>query len=81
MLGLGWRDKKARKGLWLIWHATLWVIWQARNNRIFKNEFSGIEEMVEEIKVLSWKWSLSRLKIPTCLFYEWWWNPIDCIRR
>jgi len=26
-----------------------------RNNKIFKNEVSGIEEIVEKIKVLSWR--------------------------
>lgn len=30
-------------------------------------------------KVLSWQWSLSRLKIATCLFYEWCWNPRFCL--
>lgn len=28
-------------------------------------------ELVDEIKVLSWWWCLSRVHIPACLFYEW----------
>jgi hypothetical protein len=31
--------------------------------------------------VLSWKWSLSRLKLAPCLYYEWCWNPGDCLLR
>lgn len=59
------RDKKLRRGLRFIWRTTIWVIWQARNNFIFKNVVSGVDELVEEINVLSWRWSLGRLKLPT----------------
>jgi hypothetical protein len=55
------------------------VVWKARNNRIFNNKIIGVDELVEQIKVLSWHWSLSRLKIATYLFYEWCWNPRFCL--
>lgn len=29
-------NKKLCKGYWLIWHASLWMIWKTRNDRIFK---------------------------------------------
>jgi len=66
------RDKKMRKGVWLIWHAIIWVIWKGRNERIFNNLIKEEEELVEEIKVFSWRWVLSRLNVSPCLFYEWW---------
>jgi hypothetical protein len=69
-------SKKLRRGAWLIWHA---VVWRARNNWIFNNKIMGVEKLVDQIKVLSWQWSLSRLKIATCLFYEWCWNPRFCL--
>lgn len=37
--------------------------------------------MVEEIKVLLWKRSLSRLKASPCMFYEWNWCMGDCFGR
>ena len=61
-------SKKLRRGAWLIWHA---VVWKSRNNRIFNDKIFEVEELVDQIKVLSWQQSLSRLKIETCLFYEW----------
>lgn len=70
-----------RKGFWLVWHAIIWVIWKARNAKIFENHSKDVEEMVEEIKVLSWRWMLMRLKVLPCLFYEWNWDPEDCLRR
>jgi hypothetical protein len=37
--------------------------------------------LVEEIKVVSWTWSLARLKLNTCLYYEWVWDPGECLLR
>jgi len=54
----------------IIWHATIWGIWRVRNNVIFKEEVLDVELIVEDIKVLSWRWVLNRLHIPTCLYYE-----------
>jgi hypothetical protein len=65
------KKRKIRKGMWLIWHASIRVIWRARNDKLLKNCVKEIDELVEEIKVLSRHWSLTRLKIASCLFYEW----------
>ncbi|MCH99283.1 hypothetical protein A2U01_0020295, partial [Trifolium medium] len=29
--------KKAKKGLLLVWHAVIWVLWRTRNEKIFSN--------------------------------------------
>ncbi|CAJ2642584.1 unnamed protein product [Trifolium pratense] len=60
------RNVKIRKGFLLIWHATIWSLWKARNGSIFANESFAPNDIVEEIKVTSWKWSLARLKVPPC---------------
>jgi len=73
--------KTVCKGLWLVWHTAISVIWHARNSKIFKNVTCGVDDMVEEVKVISWKWSLTRLKISTCMFYKLCWNPKECICR
>ena len=65
----------------MIWQVTIWVLWKVRNDKIFKGTNCGFEEIVEEIKVLSWRWVLERMKIPVCLFYEWSWDPIYCLDR
>jgi hypothetical protein len=63
--------KKARKVNLLVWHTTIWLIWRARNEVIFNNSVKAVSDCVEEIKVLTWKWSSHHLKILPCLFYEW----------
>lgn len=50
---VGASNKRVRKGLRLIWHTTIWVLWTTRNNIIFNNWNGGLEDIVEEIKVVS----------------------------
>lgn len=78
---VGASNKKVTNGFRLIWHAAIWMLWKARNDKIFKDTVCEVPNLVEGIKVLSWRWSLTRLKIPACLFYEWCWNPKDCLKR
>jgi hypothetical protein len=73
--------KELIKGMRLIWHATVWGIRIARNNVIFKDETFRLDDIVELIKVLSWRWSLARLKMSPCLLYEWKWDPKSCLCR
>jgi hypothetical protein len=74
-------NSKIRNGYVLVWHATLWAIWKARNNAIFSAGCFVPHLIVEDVKVMSWKWSLGRLKILPCLFYEWTWDPGNCFLR
>jgi len=47
----------------------------------FNNKVCGVDEMVDQIKVLAWHWSLNRLKIEPCLYYEWCWNSRESLIR
>jgi len=37
-------------GLWLIWHTTIWVLWKARNDKIFKGITRDTEELVKRLR-------------------------------
>jgi hypothetical protein len=74
-------SRRLKKAFGLIWHAAIWTIWRERNARIFKNQFKNVDELVDEVKALSWCWALNRLRIASCLFYEWCWNPRECLVR
>lgn len=69
-----YRNDRIQMGLRLIWHTTIWVLRKARSNKIFNNWNGGVDEIVEEIKVMSWRWMLERTNSPSCMFYEWCWN-------
>jgi len=58
----------------MIWHAIIWMIWKERNVRIFNNQVKEVDEIVDEIKAVSWFWALCRFKIVSFLFYEWTWS-------
>ncbi|CAJ2675195.1 unnamed protein product [Trifolium pratense] len=72
--------KKCRKMFRMIWHTIVWLIWKNRNDVIFSNSSKEVNEVVDDIKQLSWRWSLSRSKINPCMFYEWCMEPLYCFR-
>jgi len=74
-------NKKVQNRLRMIWEAGIWVIWKARNDHIVNNVIARWDELVEEIKVMSWRWLLGRYNAMACLFYEWSWDPRECLLR
>jgi hypothetical protein len=70
MLSGSVRNKKLRQGFLMIWHVSIWSIWKARNSVIFANGLLDPSVLVDEVNVLSWEWSLARLKLRPYLFYE-----------
>ena len=78
---VGGSANKVTKGLWLVWHTTIWVLWSKRNDKIFKGLRCEVDVLIEEIKVLFWRCLLERSSTLSCLFYEWCWNPMLCLER
>jgi len=56
------RNKKSWREFRLIWHVTILVLWKTRDGRIFINFTKVVVEIFDEIKGVSWRWSLMRLK-------------------
>jgi hypothetical protein len=71
-------NKKAAKGFALIWHTTIWLIWRSRNEVLFSNGVRDLVKVVDDVKLLSWRWGLARRSFKICLFYEWCWEPGIC---
>ncbi|KEH39910.1 transmembrane protein, putative [Medicago truncatula] len=64
----GESDKKVKKGKGIIWLATIWVLWNTRNEKVFNDVNVEVDAIVEEVKVLAWKWVMSKLCIPVLVF-------------
>ncbi|KAK2417808.1 hypothetical protein QL285_040065 [Trifolium repens] len=73
--------KKFLKGIRMVWHAVIWFLWRVRNDKIFSNKPVALEDVLERIKCVSWKWLLARNSNSHCLYYEWCVNPRYCIVR
>ncbi|KEH22114.1 hypothetical protein MTR_7g033295 [Medicago truncatula] len=58
--------KSRQSILQVIWFATVWEIWKERNNKIFKAKDSPIIQVVDRIKLLTFKWL--KVKFPTLIF-------------
>jgi hypothetical protein len=56
-------------------------MWKARNNHIFNDVRKEPLELADEVKLLSWRWSVKRLKIAPCLYCEWSWDTGNCFER
>jgi hypothetical protein len=80
LVGCG-RNKRIRKGFSIVWVAFVWVIWKIRNDWIFSNSNETVEGALDLIQRLSWQWFLNKLAKSSCLFYEWIWNPGECMLR
>jgi hypothetical protein len=52
-------NTKRRKGYSIVWLAFVWSLWKFRNDRIFNNKVASVEEVVDSIQHLSWRWFLN----------------------
>jgi hypothetical protein len=73
------KAKNQRRGLCFIWNVYMWVLWRCRNDSIFNNVTVSAEDVIDQIKLLSWKWFVGRIAKGPFLLYEWTWNPLECM--
>jgi hypothetical protein len=62
--------KQDYHGVLLVWHAIIWMLWLVRNGLVFVRKVIEPDEIFEKIKLVSWKWLLSKKISAPCLFYE-----------
>jgi hypothetical protein len=72
-------SKKGGKGMIMIAEAVLWTLWRCWNAVLFDNGTGTVS--VEAVKVVSWKWWMSRSNPAHCMYYEWRAEPRLCILR
>lgn len=73
----GWKLKKVKH---LVWMATTWVIWQARNRVMFESIVANEDAIIIWIKQISWGWFSSRRgRKLKCNFVDWLNCPLGCL--
>jgi hypothetical protein len=74
-------NRKRRKGLSVIWLAFVWVLWKARNDRVFNNVVVDVPAIFDLVQRMSWNWFINKTATAPFLLYEWVWDPGDCMSR
>jgi hypothetical protein len=76
------KGRKFKRMKHIIWLATTWCTWRARNNIIFRGDLVNVSSLVNQIIYFSWLWFIGRQKINVEFsFQEWCNNPLECIHR
>jgi hypothetical protein len=64
---------------YIIWFATVWMIWKDRNSRVFRNPASSPFTLIEKIQQLSFLWLKSKQVNFAYSYYDWCKQPLICI--
>jgi hypothetical protein len=72
-------SRNIRNFMQLIWLCSMWVMWNERNSRVFKNTDHTVHQVVEKIKLQSFWWmKASNISIRNN-FHMWWSSPFVCL--
>jgi len=63
----------------VIWLASVWAIWKARNNCVFKNAVIDPHITLENVKRTSFLWLSSNVHLLAFGFHDWWRHPLLCM--
>jgi hypothetical protein len=68
-----------RSFLQLIWLACVWVVWNERNYRLFRNAASPVHHLLDKVKVFSFRWLRMTNATLGSNFHSWWSNSLLCL--
>ncbi|KAK2431104.1 cyclophilin [Trifolium repens] len=74
-------NSKIRNGMIMICTAVVWHLWRCQNSLFFDNGTRTIKDLLQAVKISSWKWWMSRSSSGQCLFYEWCAEPRPCLSK
>lgn len=64
----------------MFWHCTVWHLWRARNESIYRNNSLSPWQIVERIKISTWSWLKGKNQLRAYNhFSSWLLEPILCI--
>jgi hypothetical protein len=68
-----------RSFLQLIWLACVWVVWNEKNHRLFRNAASPVHHLLEKIKMFSFRWLMSTNVTLATNYHSWWSDSLLCL--
>lgn len=78
--GALFRGKRSKHFKFLIWCATVWIIWLTRNRIVFQEGSFDRDKVIAHIKFISWSWCIMRKgPVHSLTFSDWQNNPRLCL--
>lgn len=72
-------SKARRSFLQLLWLLCVWLIWNERNNRIFKNVETPMFQLLDKVKFHSLWWLKANKANFVYGLHSWWSDPMSCL--
>ena len=72
-------SKYRRSFLQLIWLLTVWVLWNERNARLFKQKKRSLVQLLDKVKYHSLWWLKAKKAIFAFGEHMWWSSPLSCL--
>ncbi|WJX94027.1 hypothetical protein P8452_75492 [Trifolium repens] len=72
-------SRARRSLLQLIWLACVWVVWTERNHRLFRGSASTPTQMLDKIKLFSFRWLKATSVTLASNCHSWWSSPLLCL--
>jgi len=72
-------SKKWQFFMRLLLLATIWMIWQERNDRIFNNKAKSMSHLLDNVKYLSMQWLKKNVVNVYIGLFGWWQRSLDCL--
>ncbi|XP_024642187.1 uncharacterized protein [Medicago truncatula] len=63
----------------IILFASVWVLWNERNDRVFQNTDSDLSTLLAKVKLNSFLWVKSKQGLFSYSYYDWWNHPLLCM--
>ncbi|MFS7920246.1 hypothetical protein Hanom_Chr03g00222251 [Helianthus anomalus] len=61
-----------------ILYSTLWFIWKARNNKVFRMQSSYIDSLIDDCFAQIFTWIVNRTKHKSLCWQNWCRSPLSC---
>ncbi|KAK2413211.1 hypothetical protein QL285_035944 [Trifolium repens] len=72
-------SRARRSFLQLIWLACVWVVWTERNHRLFRGTASTLHQLLDKIKLFSFRWLKTTNVTLVSNCHSWWSSPMLCL--
>jgi hypothetical protein len=72
-------SRARRSFLQLIWLACVWVVWTERNHRLFRGTSCTPIQMLDKIKLYSFRWLKATNVTLASNCHSWWSSPLICL--